>query len=86
MICSISWRGRVRVELTIRSAKERITGFEGRESHRTLFAPANSIAERQDSNGIANAPTTIRPGDSRRRLVSRIRFFTLESWTAEKEF
>jgi hypothetical protein len=28
----------VGVEPTIRSAKERITGFEGREDHRTLFA------------------------------------------------
>ncbi len=26
------------VETTIRPAKDRITGFEGRESHRTLFA------------------------------------------------
>ncbi len=31
-------------EPTIRPAKDRITGFEGRESHRTLFASANSIA------------------------------------------
>lgn len=32
------WRRRVEVESTIRAAKDRITGFEGRESHRTLFA------------------------------------------------
>jgi len=34
----------VGVEPTIRPAKDRITGFEGRESHRTLFASGNSIA------------------------------------------
>src|SRR5258708_163620 len=39
-----SWRKRVGVEPTIRPAKDRITGFEGRESHRTLFASGNSIA------------------------------------------
>jgi hypothetical protein len=38
------WRKRVGVEPTIRPAKDRITGFEGRESHRTLFASENSIA------------------------------------------
>src|SRR5712692_4883163 len=32
------WRKRVGVEPTIRPAKGRIAGFEGRESHRTLFA------------------------------------------------
>src|SRR5229473_4612157 len=39
------WRKRVGVEPTIRPAKDRITGFEGRESHRTLFASENSIVE-----------------------------------------
>jgi hypothetical protein len=39
-----TWRKRVGVEPTIRPAKDRITGFEGRESHRTLFASGNSIA------------------------------------------
>src|SRR5260370_28728509 len=38
------WRKRVGVEPTIRPAKDRIAGFEGRESHRTLFAAGNSIA------------------------------------------
>jgi hypothetical protein len=37
------WRKRVGVEPTIRPAKDRITGFEGRERHRTLFASAGSI-------------------------------------------
>ena len=41
---SSSWRKRVGVEPTIRPAKGRITGFEGRESHRTLFASAPRIA------------------------------------------
>jgi hypothetical protein len=34
----------VGVEPTIRPAKDRITGFEGRERHRTLFASGRSIA------------------------------------------
>src|SRR2546427_3292827 len=38
------WRRRVVVETTIRPAKDRIAGFESRESHRTLFASGNSIA------------------------------------------
>jgi hypothetical protein len=33
-----TWRRRVGVEPTIRSAKGRISGFEGRDSHRTIFA------------------------------------------------
>jgi len=33
------WRERVEVESTTRSAKERVAGFEGREGHRTPFAP-----------------------------------------------
>jgi hypothetical protein len=40
------WRRRVGVEPTIRSAKERIAGFEGREDHRTLFASVASIASK----------------------------------------
>jgi hypothetical protein len=32
------WRRRVEVESTIRPAKDRIAGFEGREGHRTPFA------------------------------------------------
>jgi hypothetical protein len=38
------WRGRVEVESTIRPAKGRIAGFEGREGHRTPFAPARRIS------------------------------------------
>ena len=38
------WRKRVGVEPTIRAAKDRIAGFEDRESHRTPFA---SVAVRQ---------------------------------------
>ena len=33
------WRRRVEVESTTHSAKERVAGFEGREGHRTPFAP-----------------------------------------------
>jgi len=40
------WRKRVGVEPTIRPAKDRIAGFEGRERHRTLFASVSSIVER----------------------------------------
>ena len=35
----IIWRERVEVESTTRSAKDRVAGFEGREGHRTPFAP-----------------------------------------------
>jgi len=38
------WRRRVEVESTIRPAKDRIAGFEGRGDHRTPFAPGRSIA------------------------------------------
>src|SRR5487761_298990 len=38
------WRKRVGVEPTIRLAKSRIAGFEGRDSHRTIFASAWIIA------------------------------------------
>src|SRR5208283_6009315 len=38
------WRRRVEVESTIRPAKGRIADFEGREGHRTPFAPAFRIA------------------------------------------
>src|SRR6267143_3150653 len=41
-----AWRKRVGVEPTIRPAKDRIASFEGRESHRTLFASVSSIVER----------------------------------------
>ena len=37
------WRGRMEVESTTRSAKERVAGFEDREGHRTPFAPAATI-------------------------------------------
>ena len=33
------WRRRVEVESTTRPEKERVAGFEGREGHRTPFAP-----------------------------------------------
>jgi hypothetical protein len=39
-----AWRRRVEVESTIRPAKDRIAGFEGRGSHRTPFASGGSIA------------------------------------------
>ena len=39
------WRKRVGVEPTIRPAKDRIAGFEGRGDHRTPFASASSIEE-----------------------------------------
>src|SRR6267142_52873 len=38
------WRKRVGVEPTIRPAKGRIAGFEGRAGHRTNFASRESIA------------------------------------------
>ncbi len=39
------WRKRVGVEPTIRPAKDRIAGFEGRGDHRTPFASASSIVD-----------------------------------------
>jgi Phage integrase family len=39
-----TWRKRVGVEPTIRPAKGRIAGFEGREDHRTLFASAGCVS------------------------------------------
>ena len=38
MGCEGHWRKRVGIEPTIRPAKGRIAGFEGREDHQTLFA------------------------------------------------
>src|SRR5260370_35673395 len=61
------WRKRVGVEPTIRPAKDRITGFEGRESHRTLFASENSIVER-----FAGAQGNVRSDGTRvRRRAAR---------------
>src|SRR5438309_9613943 len=57
--CFRAWRKRVGVEPTIRPAKDRITGFEGRESHRTLFASGNSIVERcEESQGNVRSAGT----------------------------
>lgn len=42
-----NWRRRVEVESTTRSAKERVAGFEGREGHRTPFAPIVTITSFQ---------------------------------------
>jgi hypothetical protein len=42
------WRKRVGVEPTIRPAKDRIAGFEGREDHRTPFASVGSIGSGAD--------------------------------------
>jgi hypothetical protein len=44
-----SWRERVEVESTTRSAKDRVAGFEGREGHRTPFAPVARIPSQQRS-------------------------------------
>jgi hypothetical protein len=43
-----SWRRRVEVESTTRSAKERVAGFEGREGHRTPFAPVATVSSFQN--------------------------------------
>ena len=40
------WRKRVGVEPTIRLAKSRIAGFEGREGHRTPFASLGNMSAR----------------------------------------
>ena len=46
------WRRRVGVEPTIRSAKGRIGGFEGRDSHRTIFASAWIIDHHDSAPGV----------------------------------
>jgi len=38
------WRKRVGVEPTIRTAKDRIAGFEDREGHRTPFASVPTVS------------------------------------------
>src|ERR1700676_4096673 len=48
----IIWRRRVGVEPTIRSAKGRIGGFEGRDSHRTIFASAWIIDHHDWASGL----------------------------------
>src|SRR6266481_5934189 len=47
----VSWRKRVGVEPTIRPAKDRIAGFEGRGSHRTPFASGGSITGEKNGFG-----------------------------------
>jgi hypothetical protein len=52
----------VGVEPTIRSAKGRIGGFEGRDSHRTIFASAWSINHRGwASDLLADSPVNYWP-------------------------
>ena len=52
---ALIWRRRVEVESTIRPAKGRIAGFEGREGHRTPFAPV--IARLSDYRLYSTYPT-----------------------------
>src|SRR5882762_547614 len=47
------WRKRVGVEPTIRPAKDRIAGFEGRGSHQTPFASAGSITGEENGLRVA---------------------------------
>src|SRR5579859_8245712 len=60
------WRKRVGVEPTIRPAKDRIAGFEGREDHRTPFASAASIGVRRGPFQLSRLrpsfELTLRPG------------------------
>src|SRR5271165_3831296 len=64
-----SWRRRVEVESTIRPAKGRIAGFEGREGHRTPFA---SVAARSSDYRPYSTYSTC--GSSATRHVARERF------------
>src|SRR5271157_6579853 len=63
------WRRRVEVESTIRPAKGRIAGFEGREGHRTPFA---SVAAR--SSGFRLYSTYSNCGSSATGCAGRERF------------
>src|SRR5487761_343539 len=59
------WRKRVGVEPTIRLAKSRIAGFEGRDSPRTLFASAGIItADRGVAKPSNPAPSLPQNTDS----------------------
>jgi hypothetical protein len=60
------WRRRVEVESTIRPAKGRIAGFEGREGHRTPFASTSRIASLQRTSGESE------PGAERQRVAGTI--------------
>jgi hypothetical protein len=60
------WRRRVEVESTIRLAKSRIAGFEGREGHRTPFAP---VANNHESIGVTPVPIQIAATASRSPLL-----------------
>src|SRR5208283_5398368 len=64
-----AWRRRVEVESTIRPAKGRIAGFEGREGHRTPFA---SVAVR--SSGFRLYSTYSNCGSSATGCAGRERF------------
>jgi hypothetical protein len=71
----------VGVEPTIRSAKERIAGFEGRENHRTFFAPAvektvcdyRTLREKMCGRGERREFTTEEPKFERQRFAAGTR-------------
>ena len=48
------------VEPTIRPAKDRIAGFEGREDHRTPFASVESIEVRRGQFQLPKRPPCVR--------------------------
>jgi hypothetical protein len=54
------WRKRVGVEPTIRPAKDRIAGFEGREGHRTNFASGMSISGRSGMEKLRGSRAEVR--------------------------
>jgi hypothetical protein len=71
----------VEVESTIRPAKGRIAGFEGREGHRTPFAPARRISslpkthrreEGPDENVPIKAHTVVSKNSIQARVVSSV--------------
>lgn len=53
------WRKRVGVEPTIRLARSRIAGFEGRDSHRTIFASARIITADHGLAKQSNLPHSL---------------------------
>jgi hypothetical protein len=55
------WRERVEVESTTRSAKERVAGFEGREGHRTPFAPKVRIPSKHGTYWARNTSCQMHP-------------------------
>jgi hypothetical protein len=61
----------VEVESTTRSAKERVAGFEGREGHRTPFAPVARIPAKERTDCLVAASRSYHDADAGLAFYSR---------------